>query len=367
MIMPNSFEEVTSENLKSAFFNYFTDHEKDKSIKIGICPLVGKISKQLASHKAGWAFMIQNQLKTAGYQNSHVIHRVEDDWSNYDVILIEHGMEYKGAFNIFGGANDDLYMQISRIFRYDPHNTRMYSLHCNMPNVSELVRVRLRTGTERFKTLETSLDRIKDICSRIPRIDFIDRSEKQILGDSHSFSLYRPGYNVTRYDGLTLHGVLERRLSNYILPGIKALMVYFGNIDVRHHLMRQQDPIASIDKLMADYETQLKDLNLDEITVSHVLPVESESRKIPKTGWYKKSPFFGTQKERAALSKYINMKIDEMCERNDWFVYKVPTNFFNENGELNMNMMEKPQSVHISREFHFWDYENDLPNTRIIQ
>jgi len=367
MLKPNSFEECNCDSLsKYPLFHYFTDFEKEKSIKIGICALIGKISKQISSHKAGWAHMIANQLKTAGYDNVTVINRVEDDWSNYDVILIDHGMEYKGAFNIFGGANNELYMQICRLFRMS-YNTRLYSLNINMPDVSELVKVRLRTGTDLFKKLESSIDRIKDICSRIPRIDFVDRSDKQILGDSHSFSLYRPGWNVTRYDGLTLHGVLERRISNFLLPQTKNLMVYFGNIDVRHHLMRQQDPIASIDKLMADYELQLKDLNMESITVSHVLPVENESRKIPKTGWYKKSAYFGTQKDRAALSFYINKKIDAMCELNGWSVYKVPTNFFNAEGELTFDVMEKPQSVHISREFHYWDYEENKPNARITQ
>jgi hypothetical protein len=327
---------------------------------------VGKISKQISSHKAGWSHMIANQLKTAGYDNVTVINRVEDDWSNYDAILIDHGMEYKGAFNIFGGANDDLYMQICRLFRMS-HDTRLYSLNINMPDVSELVQVRLKTGTENFKKLESSIDRIKEICSQIPRIDFIERGENQILGDSHSFSLYRPGWNVTRYDGLTLHGVLDRGLKNFLLPQTKNLMVYFGNIDVRHHLMRQQDPIASIDKLVSDYENQLKDTNMESITVSHVLPVENESRKIPKTGFYKKMPFFGTQKERAALSKYINMKIDEMCERNGWNVYRIPKEFFNGEGELTFDVMEKPQSVHISREFHYWDYENNKRNERITQ
>ena len=78
-------------------------------------------------------------------------------------------------------------------------------------------------------------------------------------------------------------------------------------------------------------------------------------------------PFFGTQKERASLSKYINMSIDNMCERNGWNVYKIPKEFFNEEGELTFNVMEKPQSVHISREFHYWDYENDRKNSRITQ
>lgn len=343
--------------------SYFIDKEPNKFKRIGVCSLIGKISSQISSHKAGWPTMIVNQLKHAGYLNSSVIHRVEDDWSNYDVILIDHGMEFKGVFNIFGGANDDLYNQICRLFR----GVKMYSLHVDMPDISELVRVRLRTGTEKFKQLENQIPRIKEICSKIERVDFIEKTYDQIFGDSHSFSTYRPGYMVTRYDGLTLYGALNRGLDTYVLPWTKNLIVYLGNIDVRHHLMRQQDPIASINEMMEKYEKQLSALNVDSITVSHVLPVENESRKIPKTGWYKKMPYFGTQKERAALSSFINTKINDMCKFKGWNVYRIPKEFFNDEGELSFDVMEKPQSVHISREFHYWDYENDKQNTRITQ
>lgn len=354
-------DQILSTNFND--LKYFTDYEKDKSVRIGVCALVGKISKQISSHKAGWPTMIVNQLKHAGYLNSKIIHEVGEDWSNYDVILIDHGMEFKGVFNIFGGANDDLYNQLCRIFR----ETRMYSLHVDMPDIGELVKVRLKTGTEKFKTLENQIPRIKEICSKIPRVDFIEKTDKMIFGDSHCFSVYRPGYMVLRLDGATLYGTLNKGLSNFIFPWIKELIIYMGNIDVRHHLMRQQDPTQSVDQIILDYEDQLKGLGLLRITVVQVLPVENESRKIPKTGWYKKMPFFGSQKERAALSSYINWKIEQMCQRNDWNIYKVPENFFNDSGELTFDVMEKPQSVHISREFHYWDYEQDKPNTRIIQ
>ena len=96
-------------------FKYLTDYIKDKNAKIGICALVGKISPKISSHKAAWCFMLANQIKNAGYENVEVITAVESNWENYDAILIDHGMEFKGNFNIFGGANDDLYNQIIRI------------------------------------------------------------------------------------------------------------------------------------------------------------------------------------------------------------------------------------------------------------
>ena len=76
-------------------------------------------------------------------------------------------------------------------------------------------------------------------------------------------------------------------------------------------------------------------------------------------------PYFGTWAERAALSRYINIKLNDIAERNNWSVYSVPEVFKNEAFELDFKVMERPQSVHISREFHYWDYELDQQNTRI--
>jgi hypothetical protein len=45
---------------------YFTDLEQDKTLKIGIAALVGKLSPKLSSHKSGWAFHLANQLTHAG-------------------------------------------------------------------------------------------------------------------------------------------------------------------------------------------------------------------------------------------------------------------------------------------------------------
>ena len=86
----------------------------------------------------------------------------------FDVILIEHGMEFKGNFNIFGGANDDLYHQITRMFA---PGIKMYSLHHDMPCVGTLIEKRLKTGSDLFKTLEVQIKDAKAICARIPRVD----------------------------------------------------------------------------------------------------------------------------------------------------------------------------------------------------
>jgi hypothetical protein len=346
-------------------FSYFTDYVTDKSAKIGISALVGKLSPKISSHKSAWCFMIANQLTNVGFESVDVITSNETDWNNYDVILIDHGMEFKGNFNIFGGANDNLYNQIIRI----KSKVKMYSLHHEMPCIGALIEQRLKTGTDLFKTLEQDIDLIKGICANdIPKIDHIEKTDKLCFGDSHSFGMYQAGYMCQRHDGLTMHGALKRGLDSYIYPWIKTLTCYMGNIDVRHHLMRQANPKNAVEIMMKNYEQQLKSLQengVSNIELIHVLPIENESRVLPKTGYYKDTPFYGSWLERTQLSKEINNYIDEMCKRNNWKVYKHSDVYFNDKGELTFDVMEQPKSVHISREYYRWDMAANCPNKRL--
>jgi hypothetical protein len=353
---------------------YLTDYISDKSAKIGIAALVGKLSPKTSSHKSGWAFHLANQCVNAGYVNVEVITDTTTKWDDFDVILLEHGMEFKGTFNIFGGANDDLYHQIMRIFS----STKMFSLHHDMPCIGKLIDQRLHTGTDLFKTLGeinseeySQVGHIKEICANdIPKIDCIEKTDKLCFGDSHSFSQYTQGYMTQRHDGMTMYGTLKTGLDVYIYPWIKSLRVYMGNIDVRHHLMRQSDPSLSVKRLLTDYESELIKLQtngVEEIEVVHVLPIENESRSLPKTGYYKDTPFMGTWLERTKIVHEINEGIDLMCERNKWKSYNHPETYFNAKGELTFDVMEKPKSVHIAREFYRWDLINNEPNKKLIK
>lgn len=344
---------------------FFTEQEADKSIKVGICALVGKISPKISSHKGAWAHMLWNQLRNAGYENAEVITSNDTDWNDYDVILIDHGMEFKGTFNIFGGSNDDLYHQLMRLFT----PVRKYSLHHDMPDIGNLIQTRLKAGTDLFKTLESRIEEATEICKAIKRTDHIEKTEKLCFGDSHSFGMYQAGYMCQRHDGLTMHGALKRGLDSYIYPWVTSLTIYLGNIDIRHHLMRQDNPIDATDFLLEEYERQLLHLQneqgVEEIEIVQTLPIENESRVLPKTGYYKGTPFYGSWEERTNLVKRINNGIDAMAARNDWKVYKHPEVYFNDKGELTFDVMEQPKSVHISREFYRWDMEKNKSNDRL--
>lgn len=344
---------------------YFTELEPHTDIKIGIAILVGKFSEKAASHKSAWPHMLANQLVNAGYTDTSVITTTTEDWTKYDRIILDHGMEFKGSFNIFGGANDDLYNQINRLFC----GVRMYSMHHDMPDIGELISKRLKTGSELFKTLEDKIEIATSICNdHILRVDHIEKTDKLCFGDSHSFSMYTPGYMVSRNDGLTLFGTLKRSIESYIFPWSTDLRIYLGNIDIRHHLMRQDKPAETLKKMVLDYENQLLQLQergIENIEIIQALPIENESRKLPKTGFYKGTPFAGTWNERTQLVNQFNRAIDEMCERNGWDCYQHPAVYLNTLNELDFEVMEKPKSVHLSREYYRWDLVNNCKNAKL--
>jgi len=341
---------------------FFTELETDKSIRVGISTLVGKISPKLGSHKSAWSYMLCSQLQDAGYENSKVITTTKEDWSNYDVILIDHGMFFKGTFNIFEGANDELYRQLIRLFS----DTKIYSLHTDMPDIGKLIRSRLAKGTDLFRSLESEIEHASEVSNTITRIDHIAKTDGLCLGDSHSFSQWSPDYMSQRWDGLTLHGALNKELHTMIYPWTKKLRIYMGNIDIRHHLMRQSDPHESVRLLLRRYEEQLLELKID-IEVVHTLPIENISRSLPKTGQYKDTNYYGSWSERTQLVKLMNKGIDEMCTRNGWKSYKHSQILKNRVGELDFSVMEVPKSVHLSREFYRWDFINHEWNKKLIK
>ena len=112
---------------------------------------------------------------------------------------------------------------------------------------------------------------------------------------------------------------------------------------------------------------QLKALNISNIRVIGALHIEDESRKLPKTGYYEGTPFYGSAEKRAALVTWWNMYLREMCKDNGWEYVGWMNEMLNEDGRLDFKFMEKPKSVHLSREWYHYDFETNQFNNRYIE
>lgn len=325
---------------------------------------LGTISPRPSSHKAAWAYLWALQLKQFLDRDTKVLHG--ESWSEFSRLGMYHGMEFSGSLNMFGGANAEHAGMLSRLLTIDPMKT--FSIDVPMPDYGELAKGRLNACSEEWREVGWDLvsERCKSVTRTLTQGDLSLKFDRVVLGDSHSISAYRSGSFVLRNDGQTLHGALKKTLKSFIDPVKKYPKhgtFYFGNIDIRHHLMRQSDPKTSIDALHTEYIKQINGLNLVTSEIVSALPIENESRRLPKTGFYKNTPFYGSWQERTELVKYWNASLKARCAAEGIEFYEHPECYFNSIGELTFDVMEKPQSVHIARSHYRWDLIQDAPNS----
>jgi hypothetical protein len=323
--------------------------------------LPGKLTSSQYSHKFGWAMLRKCQLEDALNIEIDVLHG--ESWDDYDTIFLYHSMEQDGeTLNLFGGATKENAVFFERILTHK--NKSLVSLDIPMPDYGRLCKNRLKNADEYWSAIDW--DALSNVCNSIPEMLHPVVTTKLVLGDSHSFSAYQPGYMTFRKDGRTLAGVLRKTITKEIddfMPGLKEnlthLTCYYGNIDIRHHICREENPTQYVDDLVSEYENQIKVLNIKNIEVVLPLPIEDETRKLPKTGWYKGTPFFGSRQERDSIRQYFTDALIEMCNRNNWSVFKWPEQFYTYSPiDFMQTCMEKPKSVHLAPVNHRFDYWN---------
>lgn len=240
----------------------------------------------------------------------------------------------------------------------------IYSAHREMPDLSTFISNRFKTGTERFQALD--LKKVFTVEHRAHHFDHIFDSKSAVVGDSHALSAYHPNHMMFRNDGMTLYGMAQRGLKHLIPADMESLVLYFGSIDVRHHLLRHSNVGREAESLMFKYERRIKEYGINDITLVHLLPVEHEERKIPKTGYYKGTPFYGTRQQRLDLVRGINLSLSEMAEKNGWRVHEWPKEWYSLPGDQFAKMfMESGSSVHLARSAYIYDFDtNEVNNWR---
>ena len=325
----------------------------------------GSISAGARSHKAAWAYLRAHQLKIAGY-DVKVLHKGES-WDGYDLIFLYHGMEFQGSLNLFGGASDKTALMFKRLLDFKGD---FVSLDIPMPDYGEVCKRRLTKCEPEWANMDW--DGVSELCKTIETMRTPLTSDHLVLGDSHAFSAYAPGAMVARMDCKTLHGVIQMNIPDLVelhlamweIPGapLNTLTLYFGNIDIRHHLCRFAIELPHIvDDMMKEYERQILSTKIRNIELVELLPIENESRKLPKTGYYKGEPFHGTWEQRMAMRERLNTLLKEMCDRNYWTFYQHPKEIVNEKGELDFAAMEAPRSVHLSPEYYRTNLKEENP------
>ena len=151
---------------------------------------------------------------------------------------------------------------------------------------------------------------------------------------------------VVKTNGKTLNGQIRTNFQYVrdhieMCPQIKGVTLSFGNIDVRHHICRLD---ADWREMWRNYKKFGDSLPI-EVEYAIPWPAEFEGRKLPKTGWYKDQPFWGSQLERSRLVE----DIASFCDEIGMNAVHYPAEWRTMDSEVYAKeRMEKPQSVHLS-------------------
>ena len=308
------------------------------------------ISSNIHSHRAAQGAIYADQLESTG----KIVHldrtsNIAPDINAFTEMYVYHGNDWGGSLNLFGGMKN--YGGIHNLIRYSQFAGTVYSLWIDHPKYSEMLEPRMageihpdwhKVNWENLKRIENTAVTVKKIIS----------TNKVVVGDSHAISLYRPGWHIKSIPFKTLHGALKEELNTLVDLDFDTIEFYFGNIDNRHHLNRQNDAELATRSLVNKYHDQLSKLadTGKSISAYELLPIENESRALPKTGYYKGTPFFGSWQQRETTRLIFKEEMQKLCASSKVRFIEWIHPMINGNGELDFEFMEKPKSVHLSRQ-----------------
>ncbi len=258
--------------------------------KYALVSMMGNVGSTTNSQGGGYGLIATKMVKDFFRDDQVDVNVSPETWNEYDALFVCEGVNFvPGSFNVPGGPQPLHYEKMKAMGNYKGI-------------------VKFINNQFDFEGFNKRL-KIEDV--NFPSGNFIDlfnwsgnKTRKCVVGDSHALSVWRPTYGLNFTPGRTLHGFLKRNTPELMNEVFDEVVLYFGNIDLRFHLMRQENPAAATGDLFRRYIEFASQLN--NVTLVNLLPVEHESRKIPGTGLYKKQPFFGTRQERQRLRDTAN-------------------------------------------------------------
>jgi len=323
----------------------------------------------LGSHRSALGVIYGDMIKQSGQYDEVVIDwgaKIITDHNEFDDMFLYHGSDWNKLLNFYGGVSAFPYL--SNVINVSKFKGKVYSLGIQCPKYNTLLKRKLHlaevkgTGVIQPGWYDVDVDNMGKMVESMEYVPFPHITDKVVIGDSHAICMYRPGWTVNSVKFKTLNGALTSGLSSFVeeirpASEVKYLECYFGNIDVRHHLCRLEgNHIHNARELATRYFNAAKELTIPNIALYELLPIENESRKIPLMGFYKGKPFWGTWSERNAVRTEFNNTLEKLCDSHPSITFKKWTDYLiNAKGELDFAYMEKPQSIHLSREFYpYW-------------
>lgn len=311
------------------------------------------VATRMASHRGAQGAIYADMIKQTGVDITINWSGKIEDHNQYDEMYVYHGNDWSGGMNVFGGVKGFPYVANTRNF--SKFKGKVYSLAIDFPPYHEMIQERIDKAKEKGNEiqpewLEVDIDNLKRMYETAETIKHPMMTDKLVIGDSHSICMYRPGWTINSVPFKTLNGALNDDLLTYLdgFGNIEELECYFGNIDVRHHLCRiEGNHVQNAIDLAERYITAVEALPINKVSIYELLPIEDISRKLPKSGYYKDQPFWGTWEERNECRLAFREHLEKRSTITKIIRWVDP--LMNKKGQLDFDYMEKPQSIHLSR------------------
>lgn len=301
---------------------------------------LANIPVNVKSHSFGWANQWSELL------NADIDHKCSNNIKTYDIIYIDHGVNFTGSLNLFGGLSEDIYNKFNNLIACK----NIISLDHEMPDYGAMFLQRLHAKSTFNKINLDWCHEVSRLCRSINKININDIDYQGVtIGDSHSIAFSKKKDLILKMDGKTLYGQLGIPFINYLndidLDKVKRITMCFGSIDVRHHILRKNIDVTA---LLLPYIEKCKELQYITnipVEIAVPVPVEYEDRRIPKTGYYKGQPFYGSIQERQNITAFI---IKLLKDNHDKVVTPPMSWYFMDPEEYAKTKMELNSSVHIA-------------------
>lgn len=294
------------------------------------------------SHVRGWAMHWQHLLSTP--QNEVNIHQKHQSFGEAETLYLDHGVNFGGVLNLFGGVTPEL---VDRLIELAESNAQVVSLDIPMPDYVGMLRKRQGNATCDQRLTKALLDKLQTKFNKVDTItQYHVKHNGVTIGDSHTTSMAGKHTVADRTNGKTLYGSLKNGgLKSLVKNNEDNITFSLGSIDIRHHAMRHSK--KEFYDMVSEYVKQLKELTHDGLKVAACapVPVEFEGRKIPKTGYYQGTPFYGTRDDRLDLTlgfmeTILNSGIELVSPPMDWYTM--------DGEEFASTYMELNSSVHLA-------------------
>ena len=297
---------------------------------------ISNIPKNPKSHTRGWSELWSEQL------GASINNKCTPDILRANTVYIDHGANFGGTLNLFGGATKEVYDKINTVMACK----NIVSLDWDMPNYGEMLRKRIGNATTYNGINNDWCDKVSERISNIASLKQEDiKTNSAIYGDSHTIAFSGKGDKVFRTDGKTLFGTLKK---GFDLKGeYDKITLCLGSIDIRHHILRHHN--FSLKYTLKEYVRQGNELG-DDVWFCAPVPVEFEGRRIPKSGYFKKTPFYGSWNERRDLTNEFIAILDEEAKGK---VIMPPTEWYTMDPEKYANTyMEHGSSFHVAPPYY---------------